>query len=230
VQTGGEGETAARERAELEAIRRRVVNVVGHALRTPVTTIAGMASALATAEDDETRAMLVDGLARNARRVELLLDDLLIASGVTTALPIGEPAMTRVRDAVQAAWRAADGRGQIDIDGEDHTLVVRAAALERILCNLFDNALKYGHGTVRVSIELAPGQLCVYIESPAGGPTDEELEHAFELLYRSEHAVMSSLGLGIGLPVARELARAEGGDVTLGRHGDALVATVSFPA
>src|SRR5436190_16625171 len=83
----GEGDTAARELAELEAIRRRVVNVVGHALRTPVTTIAGMASALATTTDAETRSALVEGLVRNARRVEGLLDDLLIASGVTTALP-----------------------------------------------------------------------------------------------------------------------------------------------
>src|SRR4051812_41588196 len=91
MDTGGEITDAARALAEVDAIRRRVVNVVGHALRTPVTTIAGMATALESATDDNTRTMLIDGLSRNARRVELLLDELLVAAGVSTALPVGDP-------------------------------------------------------------------------------------------------------------------------------------------
>ena len=49
---------------ELDAIRRRVMNVVGHALRTPVTTMVGLANALQASADEATRAMLIDGLVR----------------------------------------------------------------------------------------------------------------------------------------------------------------------
>src|SRR4051812_13608387 len=74
--------------ADVDAIRRRVVNVVGHVLRTPTTTIAGMAAALQSTDDETTRVELVRGIARNAGRLEELLDELLIASGVNTALPV----------------------------------------------------------------------------------------------------------------------------------------------
>jgi signal transduction histidine kinase len=81
---------AARALEEVDAIRRRVVNVVGHALRTPVTTLCGMAETLAHIADAATRAALADGVVRNARVVERLLDQILIAADVSTALPVGD--------------------------------------------------------------------------------------------------------------------------------------------
>jgi protein-histidine pros-kinase len=95
---------------------------------------------------------------------------------------------------------------------------------------LLDNAIKYGRGSLRVSQSRAGDVVRVEIESAGDGPTDEELSQAFELLYRGEHAVMTAPGLGIGLAVARELMRADGGDVTLERRGAAVIAALELPA
>ena len=215
--------------ADLDAIRRRVVNVVGHALRTPATTIAGMAFALQTATDDTTRAELIQGLARNARRLERLLDDLLLAAGVTTVLPVSDPVATSVLVSLRAAWSSVGGHGDLLIEGSDVAVTVRREALDRILTSLLDNALKYGHGRVSVEVSRSASTVTIAIASSGDGPSDEELTHAFELLYRGEHAVMTAPGLGLGLAVARQLARAEGGQVTLARRGADLVANVELP-
>lgn len=221
---------AAQSAEELDAIRRRVINVVGHALRTPVTTIAGMTNALEAAGDDTTKAMLIDGLARNAQRLEVLLDDLLQAAGVTTALPVDDPESRSVHDAFDTAWRRLEGPDSLTFSGADVQVVARAAALDRIAMIVLDNALKYGHGPVAVTCGRTVDGVCIEVESAGDGPTDEELDRAFELLYRGEHAVTSAPGLGIGLAVARELARAEGGTVVLERRGSSIVARVDLPS
>jgi len=57
----------------LDLARRRFVNVVGHELRTPVTTLRGLSEELADATEDELRD-LTPAIVRNARRVEALVD------------------------------------------------------------------------------------------------------------------------------------------------------------
>src|SRR3954452_5766311 len=214
--------------ADVDAVRRRVVNVVGHVLRTPTTTIAGMAAALQTTDDETTRLELIRGIVRNARRLEELLDELLIASGVNTALPVVDAVRTPIRPAIERAWESVGGRGPLDIDGPDVEALVRPPALAKILSALLDNALKYGHARVGVRLERTPSGVRIEIESADDGPTDEELAHAFELLYRGEHAVMAAPGLGLGLTVARELARADGGEVRLTRNDRDVIAVVDL--
>jgi signal transduction histidine kinase len=67
----------------------------------------------------------------------------------------------------------------------------------------------------------------------SGGPvvSDDDLALAFELFYRGEGAVSAAPGFGLGLPVARALARQYGGDVTIaGRPGGGLAVTLDLPA
>jgi signal transduction histidine kinase len=230
MNTGRDDDALMRGLDELDAIRRRVINVVGHALRTPVTTIAGMANALGTADDEATRTMLVDGLTRNARRLEGLLDDLLLAASVRTALPAGDPGSIAIGPTFEAAWQALDGPGELSVDDPKLHALARTDACERIAQAVLDNALKYGHGPIGVTCAARPSGVRIEVTSIGDVPSDEDLERAFELFYRGEHAVMAAPGLGIGLPVARELARAEGGEVGLERRGDAIVATLDLPA
>jgi signal transduction histidine kinase len=221
---------AARALAEVDALRRRVVNVVGHALRTPVTTLCGMAEALAIADDPETRTALADGVVRNARVVERLLDQLLIASGVTTVLPVGDPISVAAQDVVATVWSAMGTPATLHLDVPDVVLDVRPSALEQIAFLVLDNGIKYGDGDVFVRGRVDGARACIEVETRGGEPSDEEMEHAFELFYRGEHAVMRSPGMGMGLTVARELARYEGGDVTLFRRDGAVVTSIELPA
>jgi signal transduction histidine kinase len=214
---------------EVDAVRRRVVNVVGHALRTPVTTLCGMAEALATADDPATRAAMAEGVVRNARLVERLLDQLLIASGVSTALPVGQAESIDVEHAVDSAWRQLDVTADRAIDVGSSTVRARPAAIEQILTIVLDNAVKYGDGHVVVTAMSDGGTTVIEVESAGGDPSDEEVGQAFELFYRGEHAVMRSAGMGVGLPVARTLARLEGGEVSLFRRDDAVVTRIELP-
>ncbi|HYD08645.1 MAG TPA: histidine kinase dimerization/phospho-acceptor domain-containing protein, partial [Acidimicrobiales bacterium] len=81
----------------LDLLRRRVVNVVGHELRTPVTIVRGLAESLAVANDDVAREQLIAALVRSSARLEGLVDELLLAAGVSTAAQDVEAArQTRV--------------------------------------------------------------------------------------------------------------------------------------
>jgi signal transduction histidine kinase len=227
--TSDESLEAARAMDEVDAVRRRVVNVVGHALRTPVTTLCGMAEALAVAEDPTTRAAMAEGVVRNARLVERLLDQLLIASGVSTALPVGDAKTIDVLGAIHSAWDQLGSSGSLSVDASDTDVRARPAAVEQILSLVLDNAVKYGDGEVVVTAVSAGGKTVIEVQSRGGDPSDEEVEQAFELFYRGEHAVMRTAGMGVGLPVARTLARLEGGDVTLFRREGTVVTKIELP-
>jgi len=220
---------AARRLEEVDAIRRRVVNVVGHALRTPVTTLCGMAEALALEDDEETRRALADAVVRNARVVERLLDQLLIAADVSTALPVGERRPISVPVAVVDALDQL-GLAGVTVDADGAVACVRPAALEQVLLLVLDNGVKYGEGTLRVTARSDDGTTAIEVATEGDKPSDEEIDLAFELFYRGEHAVMRSAGLGTGLTVARTLARLEGGDVTMFRRGDSIVTSIDLPA
>ena len=207
---------ATRALQEVDLIRRRVIAVIGHELRTPVTTLRGLAGQLASAGEDEIRTVLAPGLERNTRRLEALLDDLLIASDITTALPVSDPGPVEVGTVATKVWQAMAPGQTLDLEGQPECeVIVRGDALERILAHLFDNALKYGQPPITVYVRRTDGSVEIDVHSPGEPISEGDLALAFELFYRGERAVTSSAGLGIGLPAARALARQDGGDLRL---------------
>jgi two-component system sensor histidine kinase KdpD len=219
------------ELAVVDAIRRRVVNVVGHALRTPVTTLCGLAEEMTLAEDPAVRAELRDAVRRNGAIVERLLDDLLIAAGVSTALPVDETSLVELGDAVWSAWRTLEHSTELRVDGQrELTVLARRSAVERALALLLDNHAKYGDGPIDVRLALDGDRAVVTMSAPGELPSEVERPLLFELFYRGEHAVMRAAGLGIGLPVARALIEAEGGTVAVEIVDDRVVSRISLPA
>jgi signal transduction histidine kinase len=222
---------SARSEAELDLLQRRVVNVVGHELRTPVTTLRGLAEELLDCHDPELRQELTVAMARNARRLDRLVEDLLLAAGVNTLIPPGPPEQVDLAAAVRSTW-AHDGRdvAALDVDGRA-VAAARSAAVHRILSALLDNSIV--HGEPPIQIRVSSGGDRALVEIASGGPElpPGDLALACEPFYRGERAVTTTAGLGVGLPLARTLARAEGGDVTI-RTGDGggLVACLDLPA
>lgn len=216
--------------AQLDALRRRVLNVVGHELRTPVTTMRGLAEALSADPPDDARHELVDALVRCARRTEHLLDDLLLATGVETALPVGDRVAVPVAAAVTAL--AADhGLAVVIVEGaETVEALLRPDTLRRITAPVMDNAAKYGGGPGEVRVEADGAAVVVTVWSPAD-VAPEDLALAFEPFWRGEVAVMTTAGLGVGLPLARALVQDVGGRLTLapGPSGG-VVATIVLPS
>ena len=222
VQTSVENGTAEEQ---VDLLRRRVLNVVGHELRTPVTTVAGLAEELASCDDEGRRRELTDALVRATERLDRLVHDLLLAADVSTLVPVGERESVAVRalvDELAPAGTEVRGSG---------SAAARPAAVRLALEALFDNAAVHGEPPVGVTIDESDGRVVVEVSS--GGPETQAADVALacEAFYRGERAVTTAAGLGLGLSVARTLARADGGEVTVraGTPGG-MVARLELPA
>lgn len=222
VQTSVENGTPEEQ---VDLLRRRVLNVVGHELRTPVTTVAGLAEELASCEEEERRRELTDALVRATDRLDRLVHDLLLAADVSTLVPVGEATAVPVRalvDELAAAGTDVQGSG---------SAVARPAAVRLALEALLDNAAVHGEPPLAVTIGVSDGRLVVEVSN--GGPETQaaDVQLACEAFYRGERAVTTTAGLGLGLSVARTLARADGGEVTVraGTSGG-MVARLELPA
>ncbi len=222
--TGDQAEELDRRLAQVEALRKRVLNVIPHALRTPITTFRGLAEALPNASEAEIREQLTPALRRLAAQAEHLVDDLLIASGYTTALPTSAMAAHPVVATVRQVWEEVGTGLPLDVEGDE---AVTASAPEgnlfKILVHVLDNAAKYGEAPHSVRVG-AVGER-VKIEVTTGGPTPADAPMFFEPFYRGEKAVMRSSGLGLGLTVAQVLAEQAGGSMNLECPADGGITT-----
>jgi signal transduction histidine kinase len=209
----------------LQFVRERVLHVVGHELRTPLTTLRGLAELLVDASDDELHDTLIPALVRNARRAEQLLDDLLIAAEIDTAHPTD--AAVGVDLAAVAADATADTSVAVEGAPAGPALAHRDAVVHAV-DHLVANAEQYGDGPSTVRFEADDESVAVVVDTPVqrGVP---DAEHSFELFFRGEEAVTRAAGLGIGLPVARALARMDGGDLAIDQTDGRFVARLTLP-
>ena len=208
--------------------RTTLLTAIGHDLRTPITRLKLRAEFL---DDDELRGkMLADleeleamvaatlAFGRDARTTEQVV-----------SLDLAELLRTILDEAGDAHPQAAE---QLGYDGPSHcTVRVRSLAMKRALTNLVSNAIAYGGG-VRVRLAApSAGTLTIAIEDDGPGIPPEELERVFEPFYRVEGSRNRETGgTGLGLPIARDILRAHGGDVALAnRPGGGLVARVTLP-
>jgi signal transduction histidine kinase len=92
-----------------------------------------------------------------------------------------------------------------------------ARMLQRMLANLVDNAVKYTPpgGAVEISLsESEKKDVTIAIRDTGIGISENDLPHVFERFYRCDRS-RSQPGTGLGLSLARAIARAHGGDITV---------------
>jgi signal transduction histidine kinase len=199
--------------------QREFVADASHQLRTPLAGLQlRLEEARATGDPEEIEAAL-----REVDRLSAMVSELLLLSQA------GEVDAPAEEVDLGAAARAAADRfaGRVTALSGAPTRPVSAAPadLQRALDTLIENALRYGDGTV--TLVARPGAIDVLDEGPGVDPA--ELEAVFERFHRGSAGRAGPPGTGLGLPIARELMRRWGGDVTLAnREGGGAVATISF--
>jgi two-component system phosphate regulon sensor histidine kinase PhoR len=211
------------EQKRLERLRREFVANASHELRTPAAAIAAVAETLAAGagEDPEARRSFLDILLRHAHRLSRLISDLLdIARLEGGYRPRIEPvAVTPVVDGVVANLREHAAAKRIDLQGAaPETLVLAAerAAVEQILTNLVENAIKYTSegGRVRVVGALRDNRVELAVEDTGAGIPAEHLPRLWERFYRVDDARSREMGgTGLGLAIVKHLVLANGGEV-----------------
>jgi two-component system phosphate regulon sensor histidine kinase PhoR len=212
------------EAKRAEAMRRDFVANASHELRTPVSAIRGAAETLLAGalQDPEAAARFVDMIARHAERLARLTEDLLDLSRIESGQ--WEMRLERVELAPLAqsvldlhADRAAEKQLKLvrDVPAEA-AAVADARALEQVLVNLVDNAVKYTPpgGAVTVRAHAEPGRALIEVVDTGPGIERHHLARLFERFYRADPGRSRDQGgTGLGLAIVKHLAQAQKGDV-----------------
>ncbi|GAA0548956.1 two-component system osmolarity sensor histidine kinase EnvZ [Rhizomicrobium palustre] len=196
---------------------------VSHDLKTPLTRIR-----LQLAMMDETAD--TKALGEDIAEMERMLDDYLdFARGEGGEKSQRVDLSQLLRDAAIAAEKARPGPLELNVP-EGVLLSVKPRALRRCVTNLIENALKYGR-SASVSLDLEASFAQIHVDDEGKGIAPELREEAFRPFHRlDEGRNLQSGGVGLGLAIARDIARAHGGDLTLSDSPKGgLRATVRLP-
>lgn len=230
---------------EAEARRRQLFADVSHELRTPTTAIRGEAQVALRGG-----AKTADEYQHSLRRIEdatrqlgATIDDLLtMARSDIDSLSLRHKPVDIelvLDEALSLGTAMAQPRG-IRLEAapwpQGLAMLGDADRLRQLLLVLIDNAIRYSHpaGTVRLEVTRSsdhPGMVEVSIHDQGIGIAPEDLPKVFERGHRARNAQdHCSDGSGLGLSIARVLARGHGGDVRLAsRLDEGAVATVTLP-
>jgi len=210
------------------ADRTFLLTAIGHDLRTPITRMKLRAEFV---EDDELRETMLRDLDELEAMVTatLAFGRDIAGSEPPIRLDLAELLRTILDETTDLNPDYAD---QITYRGPPHfTFRGRPIALKRALSNLIGNAIAYGDGVEATLIPPVGGNVQIRLRDFGPGVPAEQRERLFEPFYRMEESRSRQTGgIGLGLPIARNVVRAHGGDVTLANHkSGGLVVTVSLP-
>ena len=244
-----------RDRARAEADEARVaaqaanvaksgfLNMISHELRTPLGAIGGYADLI----DAEIRGPLNEGqrefisrIRHNQKHllglVNQLLDIAKIESG-RVDLSLSPMAVQAVIDSVRLMIepQAQSRKMRLEIESPDPTLVLFAdrERVEQIVLNLLSNAVKFTAegGSIMVTTHVDATRVSICVEDTGIGITPDKLEAVFEPFVQAPSSLTDRpRGTGLGLAISRQLARAMGGDLSVGSVlGKGSTFTLSLP-
>jgi two-component system phosphate regulon sensor histidine kinase PhoR len=230
------------ELRRLERVRRDFVSNVSHELRTPVSIIKANAETLldGALDDAEASRRFLASIATHADRLASLISDLLdisrIEEGKYELRPEPVPVDQALRRAMSALETpAAEKRIAIRVDpAGDLRVLCDSRALDQVLFNLVDNAVKYtqpdGHVALRGSAR--DGRIVLEVADDGPGVAPKHRERLFERFYRVDTGRSREMGgTGLGLAIVKHLAGAMGGAVGMRpADGRGSVFWISLPA
>lgn len=214
-------EGAERRALSSEESMRRFVADAAHELRTPIAGIAAAAEAVlqqAPGSDQHEREKLLRLLGQEAQRAGRLIEDLLDLARIDSGLSL-ELRRTDLRELVDGQVERArllHPELFFRVDGHGVNALVDATRIGQVVANLLNNACQVTPAgqTVRIAVSRSGGRVAVTVCDAGPGVAETERERIFGRLVRLDASGRSrTAGTGLGLPIARGIARAHGGDV-----------------
>jgi signal transduction histidine kinase len=206
---------------ETSELREQFIAVLGHDLRNPLASIAAGARMLAKEDSKQATGEILGLIQKSVARMSALIDNVLdfargrLGSGI--ALKRSPQSLEPVLNHVIAELRASspertietkiDLTQQVDCDG---------GRIGQLFSNLLGNSITHGTATspVRVHATTPGGEFQLAVANSGDPIPSEALERLFQPFYRVS-AQDSRQGLGLGLYIASEIARAHGGTITV---------------
>ena len=237
-----EAEREAVDRLEaLDETRNDFVATVSHELRTPLTNIVGYTDVLL--EDEvgplsPAQRSMVERVDRNARRLRRQVEDLLLLGQVDAGTFHADRAPVSLGDVVDSAVAALDtetrDRVELEVSGDDTTVLGDGPRLVGVVRGLVDNALKFSPGGEPVHVHLrreGDDQVLEVVDAGPGIAPDDQ-EHLCQRFFRTGSArALAVQGLGLGLAVATAVVTAHEGAVDISSdQGHGTTVLVRLPA
>lgn len=212
--------------AQADELRRSLLSAVSHDLRTPLAAAKAAASSLRSEDIDfsaEDTAELLATIEESVDALTALVGNLLDSSRLSAGVVRPELRRVYLEETVQRALLGIskgttgftrEGLDRVKVEVGDAVAMADAGLLERVLANLIDNALRYApDGPIRVSAgQVADRVLIAVIDEGPGMPrgAEEQLFAPFQRL--GDHN--TTIGVGLGLSVARGFVEAMGGTIS----------------
>jgi two-component system, sensor histidine kinase len=215
-------ESARNDAVSAREAQSRLLAIVSHEVRTPLSGLVGMAEALKAAGPRPDQVKKIDLMIGSGREMARLLDDLLqlssLDAGVFRITP--EPFDTAQFIAgLDASWRSIAEHAGLSLDltasdGFPAALHGDAGRIAQIINNLIGNGIKFtSRGSVSVRFAWSDGALCVAVEDTGRGLSQADLGALFRPFSRIEatNGEAPVSGTGLGLYISLKLAAAMGG-------------------
>jgi signal transduction histidine kinase len=202
--------------------------VMSHELRTPLNAIAGYADILSLGVPGPLTGMQNDAVSRirsNQRHLLSLIDDVLSFAKIeagNTAITCVPVLVCEALDSLEPILRPDLVRHELTFvwNGCDPTLSVRAdpVKLRQILLNVLGNAIKFtpSHGRIELSARRNADKVSILVSDTGIGIPPDTIDRVFEPFFQVDSGTTREYpGVGLGLAISRDFARAMGGDITV---------------
>jgi len=206
---------------------RRFVADASHELRTPLAAVRAYAELFSRGAQSrpEDLARTMSGITREAERMSVLVEDLLLLARLDEGRPLErEPVQLDdlVGEAVETA-RTLDPERKIELVSEPVAVLGDRDRLRQVIDNLLSNVRSHtpAASPARVSVTRENGRAVIEVGDSGPGLTEEELARVFERFYRADTSrARASGGVGLGLSIVAAVARAHGGSVRVSSEPD----------
>lgn len=229
------------ERERLSALKDQFLASISHELRTPLTGILGAAEGIqeeAFGPLPEELNYPVDVIIHSAEHLLGIVNDLLDLSKYSAEDvhidPVMVPINDLIHDVISMIKPQLERKGlalKLDL-AQPVSVECDQRATRQMLLNLIGNAIKYtATGFVHISLVADDVDICILVEDSGCGISSEAMGEIFEPFRRGDElARRLHDGAGLGLPIARRMARRHGGDITVrSALGEGAVFTLRLP-
>ena len=235
----------AKEEAEkANASKSQFLAVISHELKTPINAIVGFSEVL-NADQNEmlpiaSQHEYLTTILESARHLQGLINDILDATRIergTLQMADEEIDAAELVETAVRICRSHATKSKITLIAhvvDDVLIIGDLTRMKQVVLNLITNAIKFSpaDGIVNIDMQRGPqSSLLISIRDAGIGIKPEDVERVFEPFAQGDEGLTRQYGgMGLGLAIARKIARLHGGDVTLnGEHGIGTEAVITMP-
>ena len=204
------------EHVKLDSMRKRFVADVSHELKTPITSIMGYAETLSENDvDEETSKKFLERICSEAKRMSILVSDLLTLSRYDTSKAKVRKTEFDLGELVKYAFEGLDlemkkksQNGECFVTSNVPLVYADKDGIQRVIINILSNAIKYTPegGTIKAYVGFVYNDAYIKIIDTGIGIPKEDLDKIFERFYRVDKARTREMGgTGLGLSIAKEI-------------------------